>query len=95
VESSLDRTHLWRAARTLAFGVVIEVALIVLADQAPAMVSLIRPLYWVIGGIFVIGIFNGLKTRSGGDRRHADRREDGDTGPGGPGEPTRRSGAAR
>jgi len=95
VDRSLDRMHLWRAARTLAFGVVIEVALIVLADQAPAMASLIRPLYWVIGVIFVIGIFNELKTRSGGDRRHGDRREDGEIEPGGPREPSRRGGAAR
>lgn len=95
MDRSLDRTHLWRAARTLALGGVIEAGLIVLADQAPAMASLIRPLYWVIGAIFVIAVFNELKTRSGGDRRHGDRREDGEIEPGEPRAPSRRGGAAR
>lgn len=95
MERSLDRTHLWRAARALGLGVVIVIALIVVADLAPALAPLIRPLYWVIGVIFVIAMFNALKTRGGRDRRRGDRREDGDAQSGGPGNASPRGGAAR
>lgn len=78
MELSIDRTHGWRAARALLIGVIIEGALVYLANRAPAMASLIRPLYWVLGAIFLYGAFNALRTRSGTDRRRGDRRDEAD-----------------
>jgi len=55
-------------------GVVIELALAIIAHLAPAVAALLRPVYWIVAGICAIGIAHAWRRRSGHDRRVRNRR---------------------
>lgn len=55
-------------------GVVIELALAIVAHLAPAVAALMRPVYWIVAVICLIGIAHAWRKRSGHDRRVRKRR---------------------
>jgi hypothetical protein len=72
--SRLAHPHMKRVLRIVIGGVVIELALALLAHLAPAAAGLIRPVYWIVAGICLVGIAHALRKRSGHDRRTGQRR---------------------
>ena len=72
--SRFGHPHVRRVLRIVIGGVIIEVALALLAHFAPAVAGLLRPIYWIVAAICLIGIAHALRKRSGHDRRVKDRR---------------------
>ncbi len=68
----------WRVARLAMMGIAAEAALFGLAKLAPAMSSLVRPLYPAVAGVLVYALWHALHARTGGDRRHEERRQSSD-----------------
>ena len=72
--SRFGHPHVRRVLRIVIAGVIIEVALALIAHFAPAAAGLLRPIYWIVAAICLIGIVHALRKRSGHDRRVKDRR---------------------
>jgi hypothetical protein len=70
----LERPRLIRVLILIAIAVVLEVALFSVGRVAPAIAGLMRPVYWVVGGLFAFAIGHASRQRATGDRRHSDRR---------------------
>ncbi len=73
--SRLAHPHVQRMLRFVIGGVLIELALALLAHFAPAAAGLIRPVYWIVAAICLVGIAHALRKRSGRDRRVKRRRK--------------------
>lgn len=70
----LERPRLIRVLILAAIAVAVEVALFSVGRLAPAMTTLLRPVYWVVGGLFALAMWHASRQRATGDRRHNDRR---------------------
>ena len=70
-----------RFLRYVALVAVIEAALFFVGYLAPAMQTLLKPVYLLVLAVFVIPIWHATRKRAAGhDRRHADRRHAGPRG---------------
>jgi hypothetical protein len=70
-----NQAHIRRIIRYVAAVVAIELALFAIAYMAPAMKTLLQPVYWIVLVLFVVPIWHAARSRGAGhDRRHSDRR---------------------
>jgi hypothetical protein len=80
---SQQQAHFVRMLRLALFGIVAEMAVFAVGYIAPAMTTLLRPVYILIAALFVFALWRAAKRRPGhdrrhnavGDRRHTDRRD--------------------
>lgn len=72
--SRFAHPHVKRVLRIVIGGLVIEVLLALIAHFAPAVAGLMRPVYWIVALICLVGIAHALRKRSGRDRRVKERR---------------------
>jgi len=70
-----DRARLTRAVSLAVTCLAVEASLVAFARSQPSMAGLFRPVYWIVALVFALAIGrHGLRRRSHGDRREADRR---------------------
>jgi len=72
-----DRPRMLRMLRVVLAGVALEAILLGIAQIAPALRLLVRPLYVLLAVGVLVAVWQAArKKRTGHDRRHSDRRED-------------------